>query len=339
MPGFMRTLLQPKVLIPTIIAIGVLTALLLSANVRRVLALMQGFPHLYLAYYLLLMLAYEIIRGVQWHFLLLRLGVRVPLQAQILSFAMGEITKSLPIGNYFQNYVLQQAEGVDFGRTSAASTLIILIEVLAACVGVVALGLGSWSVWLRPLILGGIGCSIILIVVARHFHPRGRLPARLRDSRAVRMAAGELHQFARGVGDLLRPVVLLVALILGLIYVTIAGLALFLVVQGLGGGLSIPAVLAVYYFSLAFSLIFPLPMDIGVAELSGVGAFAALGYDRSHAVGSMLVNRAVSLGSALAIAMVVVLVLRDELRLALRGGRRQRRRNQAAHRSHETPGV
>jgi uncharacterized protein (TIRG00374 family) len=157
-------------------------------------------------------------------------------------------------------------------------------------------------------------------VVAKRLHIRGRLPARLRDSKAIYLATSELHQFQEGVRTLLRVDVLVGATLLGFTYVTVAGFALYLVVLGVGArGLNVQDVLAVHYFSLAFSLIFPLPIDIGVAELSGVGAFAAVGYERSYAVGAVLVNRVLSLGSAIAIALLVVIVLHDEFLLALRG--------------------
>jgi hypothetical protein len=74
----------------------------------------------------------------------------------------------------------------------------------------------------------------------------------------------------------------------------------------------------IYLFSLAFGLIFPLPLDVGVAEISGVGAFLAIGVDKSAAVGTMLVMRTVSIGVGLVVALIAILVLNDEFRAALR---------------------
>ncbi|MGH2390665.1 MAG: hypothetical protein ACRDIE_20890, partial [Chloroflexota bacterium] len=98
----------------------------------------------------------------------------------------------------------------------------------------------------------------------------------------------------------------------------LAGGALYVVVHGLGvGGASFRQVLAAYFFSLAFSLIFPLPVDIGVLEVSAVGAFLATGISRNDAVASVLVNRVLSIGSAIVIALLAMLVLHGELRAAL----------------------
>jgi hypothetical protein len=74
----------------------------------------------------------------------------------------------------------------------------------------------------------------------------------------------------------------------------------------------------IYLFSLAFGLIFPLPVDVGVAEISGVGAFLAIGVDKSAAVGAMLVMRAVSIGVGLMVALITILVLNEEFRASFR---------------------
>src|SRR6185312_7661556 len=104
------SLKKPKVFIPLVLGVALIVALISFSDIHKVLRLMAGFQRLYLLYYLLLMIAYEVVRGIQWHYSLTRLDVRAPLSAQIVAFALSEVTKVLPIGNYFQNYVLQQAE-------------------------------------------------------------------------------------------------------------------------------------------------------------------------------------------------------------------------------------
>jgi hypothetical protein len=99
----------------------------------------------------------------------------------------------------------------------------------------------------------------------------------------------------------------------------LASSALYVVVRGLGiDNVTWSQVVAVYLFSLAFGLIFPLPVDVGVAEISGVGAFLAIGVDKSVAVGAMLVMRAVSIGVGLVVALITILVLDEEFRASLR---------------------
>jgi len=314
----MKKVLQPKVLIPLILSIAIIVALLTFSNVQKVLALMESFQKLYLLYFLLLIAAYEVVRGAQWHFLLKGLDIHVPLRTQIFTFAAGEVTKSMPIGNYFQNYLLQQSQGTDFGFSSAATTLIILIEVAVSLVGVVILGVGSWTGWLRPVIVGGVVVVGLGSWAFHHFHHAGRTPKWVQEHKALQKALDELNQFRQGAAALLHPRILGLGIALGALYLVIAGAGLYVVVRGLGiESITLPQALAVYFFSLAFSLIVPIPIDIGILEVSGVGAFIATGLDRNPAVGAMLINRILSIGASLAIALIVIAVLHDELRAAL----------------------
>src|SRR5512146_1846133 len=125
----LRSLIKPKTFIPIVLAVALIAALLSFADLRKVLAIMASFRHIDLLYYLLLMVGYEVVRGIQWRYTMVALGVKAPERTEIFAYVLSEVTKILPIGNYFQNYVLQQSRGVDFGRTSAATTLVVLEEV------------------------------------------------------------------------------------------------------------------------------------------------------------------------------------------------------------------
>lgn len=324
----MKKLLQPKVLIPAILSFGLLASLVAVSDVKKLIHLMESFQHIFLLYFLAATIGYEVVRGVQWHYLLTAMGIRVPIRTQIFSFAVGEITKSLPIGNYFQNYVLQQAEGTDFGRSSAATTLIVLNEVAVSLLVVVILGLGSWNAWLRPLIIIGVLGVVAAVWLYRKLHHETGPPEWMKKREYLRKALDELKEFREGASDLLHARILLTQFAIGFIYVVIAGTGLYLIVRGINvGSISYWQALSVYCFSLAFGLIFPLPVDIGVTEISGVGAFAAVGLNRSAAVGAMLINRALSIGSAITIALIVMVVLHDELRAALKARGAQAKRS------------
>jgi uncharacterized protein (TIRG00374 family) len=338
MKRIISRLLRPSVVLPVVFSVAILGALLTFANSKKVLSLMESYPHRDLAYYLLVMVGYELVRGLQWHVMLSRLNLRVSLSAQIFSFAIGEITKSLPIGNYTQNYVLQEAEGADIGRTSAATTIIILIEVAVSLCGVVVLGLGQWTGWLRPVII--IGVLVVSIAAATYMklHHAHNPPRWMVNNTSLRKLLDELRQFRQGAAELLHVRFLIVPTALTTVYLVLAGTALYLVARGLGvQGLSYREALSVYFFSLAFSLIFPLPVDIGVAELSGVGAMLAVGVDRDQAVSVMLLNRVLSIGSAIAIALVVVAILHNELKATLQGRAERKHRQAEDERHSESP--
>ena len=310
-----QTLKKPSVFIPIVLSVALVVALLSFSDLKKVLALMAGFQRLYLLYYLLLMVAYEAVRGVQWHYSLKRLDLRIPLTTQIFAFALSEVTKVLPIGNYFQNYVLQQSKGADFGETSAATTLIILEEIVVSLAGVVILGLGAWTGWVRAVVLVGSAIAIAVIWLLVRFHPEGHRPDWVQRRKGFRKIADEFANFREGAVNLMHPRAIAVTLALSATYLVIGAAALYVVVLGLGvTNATFTETLAVYFFSLAVALMLPIPVDIGVIEVSGLGAFIAVGVNRNAALGAVFANRILSILASIAIAAVIVLILHKEVR-------------------------
>lgn len=306
---------KPSVFVPIVLSVALIVALLSFTDLAKVLAIMSRFNRLDLLYFLLLMVVYEVIRGAQWRYFLRRLRVRAPLSTEIFAFALSEVTKALPIGNYFQNYVLHQSKGVDIGRTSAATTLIIIEEVAVSLAGVFILGLGSWTTQARVVIALGVALTAIAAWLLSHFHHEGRRHPFIERHTSLTKAAEEFGRFRDGAADLMRPGVLAVTLALSAAYLITAGAGLWLITQALSiGGVSFAGALEVYFFSLAVALILPIPIDVGVIEISGVGAFFAIGVGRNAALGVVLANRILSILASILIAGVAVLILRHEVR-------------------------
>ncbi len=315
MKKMLRSLIRPKVFIPLVLAIALIAALISFSDLRKVVKLMEGFQRIDLLYYFLLMIGYEFVRGVQWRYTMVTLGVKAPMRTEIFAYVLSEVTKILPIGNYFQNYVLQVSKGVDFGLTSAATTLVVLEEVAVGIVGVVILGLGSWTTWLRLVIIIGLAVfAVVVWLLSRYYHGKGR-PDWIKRRSILNDVADEFVNFRKGAETLLTVRSISITMALSIVYLLMGGAALFVVVRALGDQqLSFSQALAVYLFSLAFSLIFPLPIDFGVLEVSGVGAFLAVGAARNTAFGAVFANRILNTLSAIVIAAVVVAFLHGEVR-------------------------
>lgn len=313
----LRWLARPSVLIPLVLGAGVLVALFTLADIRKVLAIIAGFRLEYFLAFLLLMVLYEALRAAQWHLFIEKLDVHVPLRSQLLAFAMGEVAKILPVGNYFQNYVLKTSRGAEFGRTAAATTLIIWEEDAVCLVALMVLGLGAWSGWVRIAIVVGVAAVAVLAWLFLRMRPGGR-PQLVSRSPLLRRLADELDRFREGAAALLRPSVLAATLAYSALYLTVAAFGLFVIVRGLGiTNVSLLDVFAVYFFSLALGLIIPLPVDIGAIEVGGLGAFVAVGVGRSAGLGAMIVNRVLSVLASLLIGGVAIAVLHREVRVAL----------------------
>ena len=320
----MRKLLRPGVVIPAVLGAGMVVALFTLADARKVLDVILGFRHSYLLYFFGLMVIYEIVRCTQWHYLLRSLGIKAPLRSQIFAFAVGEITKSLPIGNYFQNYMLRQSQGTNFGLSAVATSLILLTEVVVSLVGVEILGLSDWNSWLRPTILVGIVIAVLVGALAAWLFRQGHDSIRRRiwvaRHASLRRVVEELDHYRQGISTIARPRVLSVQTLLSAMYLAAAAVGLYVLAKGAGAGdISLGEAMAVYFFSLAVGLIIPIPVDIGLIEFSGIGALLVVGVGRDVAIGVMLLNRVLSLAAATLIALTVMLFLPGELRAALRG--------------------
>ena len=314
----MKKLLRPSVIIPAVLSVAIIAALLAFANLKTIIALITRFPAINLLWFFLLMVVYEVVRGAQWHLLLKALKVKAPLRSQIFAFVMSEFSRNLPVGSFFQNYLLEQSTGADFSRTSAATTLILASEIALCFLGVVVLGLGAWTPWLRPSIIGVALLLTVIVWVYARLHHSTRMPRWIKEHRLTRRIADGVGRFREGASDLLHPRILLTQALLGAAYLLIAGAGLYVIAVGLDAhdsAITFWRMQSVYFFTLASAVILPVP------EAGGVGAFLALGISRDVAIGAMLLNRVLSVLSALITAALVTAILPGELRAALRARR------------------
>lgn len=319
---------RPNVLIPLVFGAAILAGLLAFGNINDMIRAVGSFQPIYILWVVLLFIGYEAVRCFQWLFLLDKLHDEAGRRAQIFAFLASEVTKSIPIGNYFQNYLLAKSEGSDPGRTSAATTFQVLGEVAVSLTGIVILGLGAWSGYLRAIIVVGLLVFGLSVWAFTKLHKDSGPPQWMRKRKITRQILDEAGQFREGAKDLIEPRTLIVAYINGAIYTIIAGSALYMTAKGLNVA-NVPyfGVLAVYFFSLATSLIIPLPTDIGAAEISGAGAFLLIGVAKAIAVSVMLIFRLLSILTAIVLAVGGGILMRDEVRAAMQQRGEQNQQN------------
>lgn len=173
----MHRLLQPRVFIPVVVGAGIIVGMLGIAGPGSVVDAVGRFSTLDLLWSAALLLGFAIVRGVQWYFLLTVQDISVSVRGKIFAFILGEAAKTLPLGNFFQNYLLeQQSANVSkghlyvFSRTSAATVLIVLLE-LASGLSVLAIfGLGAWTDTVRAVIVLGVpGTVLVALTIRAHF--------------------------------------------------------------------------------------------------------------------------------------------------------------------------
>lgn len=300
-----------RVVLLTVLSVAVLGILLWFGDAAKVLALIYQFRPIYLLWFVLLLIALEALRGLLWHVLVQALCDGAPPRAEIAAFAAGEGAKFVPTGVYLQNYLLQRLAGIDFGRSSAATTVMIGGEIAVALIGVIILGIELWSPLL--LLIVAIGALVALLLV-RPTQAIG-MPAWVRRRRLLRRAYDAYRGFRAGTAILARADIVAITLVLSALYVFVAGADLYMVVRGLGvTGISFWQVEAVSCFGLAFYLV------LGSLEAADLGAFISLGVSKSAAVSAILLNRGLSVGVTMLLSAITMALLRDQWR-GLRGRR------------------
>lgn len=162
-PRVVHRLLRPRVFISTVIGIAIIGGLLGFADLGKLANVLTGLRPIYLVGAVVFILGYNGVQSVQWLYLLEHLGIVAPRRDALLAFAGGNLTKYLPGGSYFQNYLLNETSGVDPALSSVATTLMVLLAPAVALVFLLVIGIDGW-VWLRWLL--GIGLPLALLFTA-----------------------------------------------------------------------------------------------------------------------------------------------------------------------------
>ena len=265
-----------------------------------------------------MILGYTGVQSVQWLYLLDHLGIVAPRRDALLAFAGGNLTKYLPGGSYFQNYLLYETSRVDPALSFVATTLMVLLEPAVALVFLLVIGIDGW-VWLRWLLAIGLPLALLFAAGLYALIETPVLPQWLTGHRLYGALADQVVRFGGGLGRLARPRVLATTSGLTAVLVLLEGLALFMVARGLRlDGLSVTSALAAYYFSIGVALVIPIFTNLGTLEAGGVAALIALGVSREGAVAVMVLDRALIIALAIVLALIAGLIFRDLLGRALR---------------------
>jgi len=301
-----------------IISLAIIVGLLGFADLAKLAKLLTEPRPIYLGAAAILIIGYNGTQLVQWLYLLDHLGLAAPRRDAILAFSAGNLTRYLPGGSYFQNYLLYETSHIDPAFSSVATTLMVLMEPAVALIFLVVVGVDGW-VWLRWLL--GIGLPLAWLFAAGLylFIESPLLPRWLTGHRLFAAFADQVIHFREALGWIARPRILVTTVALSAVLVLLEGLALYMVARGLHvDGLSIAAALAAYYFSIGVALVVPIFTNLGTLEAGGVAALITLGVSRAGAVAIMVLDRAIIIALAIVLAVIAGLAFRDLLGRVMR---------------------
>lgn len=308
-----KILLQPRVLIPTLLAIALLAFIFSLSNFFKVFDLILRVHLSSIVLIAMLVIAYLGLKGAELYLMLERLNIHPGFKALMLSFIVGELNITLPFGIFAENYVMQRLQVAGFARSAAATTGILAVEAFVVLIILLAIGVPHWA-WVRPLIAAivcsGIALILLLFLNKRllnaiiSWKPRGRM------QKVVRAA----DQLIRGLAQLVDVRLLAISCLLTCGYLLAFAAAFMVIAKDMNiSGITFVPAMSIYFFSLAVVLLAGgIAPHIGTMEVTGISAAEAWGLSATQGLAVMLGLRIVWTALTWVIGTLAIWLLRDE---------------------------
>ncbi|HET7611280.1 MAG TPA: lysylphosphatidylglycerol synthase transmembrane domain-containing protein [Rhodanobacteraceae bacterium] len=299
--------LKPQVVLPVLLAAALLVFAFNLGNLGKVVSRLQNLPLHILGISVACAGIYLGCKAVQLHLMLKRINVQIPPRSFWLAFAVGEMTVTLPLGLFSQNWVMSASRRVHVGRSSAATVMMLLIEIAAVFLFLAAVGIPHWHAvrWVAAALLA---LMVAFVAGAILFEDKAReLAARPRREWLKKLAKGGV-ELLDGLRKLCTPATIGVSLVLGAIYLGALATAFWQVGRGMHvEHLGYVDAASVYMFSLAVILIGAgLISQIGTVDLLGMIIAQAYGIGYVDGLAMMLGFRIVWTGSIWLLTLPIV---------------------------------
>ena len=310
--------LKNKIIISIVFGIAIVAVLAMSADLPRTLAALRGFAWRYLPLILGLTLVNYALRFVKWHYYLAQIDAgHVSLRDSLKIFVAGFTMVMTPgkVGELYKAWALKETNNVAISRAAP----IVLAEritdglamVVLASAGLLLYRFGAAVLLAVVLTMGGFVVVVQIRPLALWLLRQGeRVPI-------ISRFANSLREFYESAYRLLGAKNLLFAVGLGVISWAAEGVALFLVLLGLGF-VGTPALLIQAVSALALSTILGaitfLPGGLGVVDGSLTGLLLLLtGTGAETAVAATLIIRLATLWFGVGLGIATLIAFRREL--------------------------
>lgn len=319
----LRALLNPKMVIGVIIGLILLAVLLTLSNAGEVFQIIGRFPPLLLPIILALFVGRELFRSIEWRVFLNAIGIHASRRQAFLTLTGGDAASILPGGLYFQDLLVKREFHTGISEPLAATTLMLWMELTVSMAFLAITGVPG-AAWVRPAMAAGTAGSVlilllgrthILVVVQRQNRrlaehigqlwkgPVGRIGGKLLDG---------VDRFIGAYVPLAHLKVVISGVILCAAYIVLTILALYLIAINLDARINPWHTVAIYSIILLVIVIVPLPSDIGLGELGGVGAFLLFHVPAAVALAVLLVFRILMVLAEELVAAVGYLILHKD---------------------------
>jgi len=267
---------------------------------------------------LLLWVAFYLLQGVRWHFLLREIGARLSVRDTVLLNMAGQtITALLPLGDLTRAVLVSEVREVPFGAVVATVTVqeltYTLFLILLAGPGVLEAGHGTGVL---VLVLAFMVAVFVILTVPPVFHAVHGLVMRIP---LLRRFVRQIEQLQHETVTLLHRPDTLGWSILDLARAAAAVAAFWLIVEGMSPGTlgwwKAACVLTVANVGGAISLV---PGGIGANEAGVAGLLVLFGVDPGTAGAAALLQRGFASGTAAGFGLLAFVLVRRRFQVRLR---------------------
>lgn len=313
--GHIRDIHWLRTAIPPAIGLAALIALVLAIDPRSFATAIKHFNVVLLPAIIGVSIAYYVVQGIRWHFLLIDVGIRMRMRDVVLVTLAGQATALLPLGELTRAVLVAQAAKAAFGAAVAAETvqelLYMFVLILFAIPGLLAL----------PNTVGGIIVVLLFmafVLVGMTWCPLYRwLRWAVVHTPLLRRA---LHQVDEVHNDLVilmrRPGTVFWTWLSGLQAAAMIT-TLWLVAQAIAPGqLSWTDAALVFAVSSIAGLLSLIPGGIGAYEGSIIGLLVGLGVGPGVAAAIAVLQRVLNQGIATIVGFTAYAVARRTLHVS-----------------------
>ena len=304
---WLRGALKPQVVLPVLLAAALLVFAFSLGDVGKVVARLTKLPLYVLGISLAAAACYLACKAGQLKLMLTRVDVRIPAKPFWLAFAVGELTVTLPLGLFSQNWIMSAARRIHVGRSAAATLMMMLVEVAVVFLFLAVVGVPGWN----DVRWGSVALLVLFVLAmaaALFFEDKARkFPDRLQREWAKKAAQTGI-EVLDNLRKLCTPMTLAVSLVLAAIYLGALTVAFWLVGRGMDvPHLNLLTAATIYAFSLAVILIgVGLLSQIGTVELLGMVVARAWGIGYTDGLALMLGFRIVWTGAIWLLCLPIV---------------------------------
>ena len=298
--------MNKKWLLTAVLTVGVFVAVVAYGDFGGTVDEIGRLPVRYLFAALGLASANYLLRFLRWAFFLRVLKIEAPAGVSALVFLSGLTMSITPgkAGELVKCYLLNSRTGVPVSRSAP----VVVMERLTDVISVIILGLAGFALLPTPIIV--VLAVVLVLSVAGLMFAVSRQASRLAGLPILSRWSSLLRDSQEGFKELAVPRVMAMGVIIGVVAWFAEGLALWVILKGIGSDIALARALPIYAAATLVGAVTALPGGLVGTEGSMLALLQQSGVARAGASAGTVLVRLVTLWFAVAVGLLALLALR-----------------------------